>query len=548
MTPSDSRTELPPTASDLASQAGFVLDGRAPGQTFGVAFTAAGSTRRIEPNTPFQPGPEEVQPRPWARIFPNEALPAWLVSVCVHTILFILLVLWNLPPGAERLSIVVRLADSERDFESEVITEVPETQIVVEESIEPAVATELATNAPDTEVLEVVSPLPKAAESVIEPSELVKSFTPVSGQEVMAIQLPKGGIYRRDAAARVSLGAKYGATPESEDAVEAALRWLAAHQQRDGSWSFDLSQEPCNGQCRNSHNDESLPRPATAATGLALLAFLGAGYNHHEGKYQTQVQRGLYFLREEANEANAGYDLQGGSMYGHGIAMLAISEAMAMTRYLGKQDTDLFTLAQKGSQFTAAAQHSLGGWRYVPGSPGDMTVTAWQVLSLISAQHGGVLLPTDSLARAERFVRGLSKPGAYSFGYQSIAAERTTTAVGLCTLMYLGQTPHEEAFGKAMDQLAKRGPKLTDVYHDYYATLAMHHARHPAWQAWHVPLREHLVKTQSTKGHEAGSWHFADKNGDVGGRLYTTAMCAMTLEIYYRYLPLYQTRDEFKLD
>jgi len=218
-----------------------------------------------------------------------------------------------------------------------------------------------------------------------------------------------------------------------------------------------------------------------------------------------------------------------------------------MTRYQGKTDSDLFSLTTGAANFTMAAQHTLGGWRYVPGSPGDMTVTAWQVLSLISAQHGNVILRTNTLPRSEQFVRRLSKPNAYAFGYQTTTAEPTTTAVGLCLLLYLGQSPHETLFGNSLDKMMRRGPRLTDLYHDYYATLALHHARHPDWAAWHVPLREHLIKTQATEGHEAGSWHFPDHHGDVGGRLYTTAMAAMILEIYYRYLPLYQPREEFKL-
>ncbi len=292
-------------------------------------------------------------------------------------------------------------------------------------------------------------------------------------------ELPSGGMHRRDMASRKQLGKMYGATDESEDAVEAALAWLAAHQQRNGSWSFDLSHEPCNGRCRNNQREGAdNARPATAATGLALLAFLGAGYSHHEGKYAETVQRGLYFLRDAAMPTDFGLDLQSGSMYGHGIAALAISEAMAMTRYNGRQDTELLGLTTKVADFTMTAQHQMGGWRYVPGSPGDMTVSAWQVLSLVSAQHGGVVLRTGTLPRAEMFIRSLSKPDLYQFGYQSQRAEPRTTAIGLCLLLYLGQSPKEVPFAKSVDAVAARGPRLTDVYHDYYATLLLHHVRH----------------------------------------------------------------------
>jgi hypothetical protein len=551
MFPSESRADIPSTANDLVVQAGWASQDSRPDSVAGArnSVSLGPPPPLFAANDAVENGEDALKSR-YERLLAYEGLPSWFISLIAHTLVLILLLLLQFPPRrSSATGVVIHLTDAPTELEADSIALVPKSEtIALEETQDSSVAVDGALSSYEPSAIQVESPLPKSDTASDAAPDLTTSLAPVSGAAVMAVQLPKGGVYRRDAASRASLGERYGATPESEDAVEAALRWLAAHQQRDGSWSFDLSQEPCRGQCKNSQSDESLPRPATAATGLALLAFLGAGYNHHEGKYQEEIQRGLYFLREAAAEANAGYDLQGGSMYGHGIAMLAVSEAMAMTRYLGKQDTDLFTLAQRGSQFTANAQHPLGGWRYVPGSPGDMTVTAWQVLSLISAQHGGVVLPTSTLSRAERFIRGLSKPDAYSFGYQSVAAERTTTAVGLCSLMYLGQSPHDEAFAKSLGQVAKRGPKFTDVYHDYYATLALHHARHQAWEKWHVPLREHLIRTQAVKGHEAGSWHFADKNGDVGGRLYTTAMSAMILEVYYRYLPLYQTRDEFKLD
>jgi len=390
--------------------------------------------------------------------------------------------------------------------------------------------------------------VPGVSSTPVEHSSLASAFENSDGAGPSKIQLPVGGLYARDAKSRGELGQRYGATPASEDAVEAALRWLAAHQQFDGSWTFDLSQEPCNGRCSHSKIASDSATPSTAATGLALLAFLGAGYSHHEGVYAENVRRGIYYLRDAAKRSDFGWDLQSGSMYGHGIAMMALAEAMAMTRYQGKQDSELFSLVNGGASFTMAAQHDKGGWRYVPGSPGDMTVSCWQVLSLISARHGGVLLRTDTLPRAEQYVRGLSKPDVFAFGYQTTDPKRTTTAVGLCMLLYLGRSPKQTTFGMALDRLASAGPKKTDVYHDYYATLALHHARHREWEAWHVPVREHLIKTQATEGHEAGSWHFKDAHGDVGGRLYTTAMSAMILEVYYRYLPLYQNRDEFKLD
>jgi len=484
----------------------------------------------------------------------GNGVPAWLVSLIVHTLLLVILVLVKVGTGAGiENSLFISLSDSPADVVE--LMQMPSNPVAIEVSGESSASlhnnpSNAATSQPVAPMaISIRSPLGTSESTAVNLSDSISALVSSNGNQTSLQQLPSGGVYRRDATRRAELGSKFGATPESEDAVEGALKWLAAHQKTDGSWSFDLSQPPCGGRC--SHSQQSFAessRPATAATGLALLAFLGAGYSHHEGLYADNVRRGLYFLREASRESQFGLDLQSGSMYGHGIAMLAISEAMAMTRYQGKTDSDLFSLTQRGASFTTVAQHQQGGWRYVPGSPGDMTVTAWQVLSLISAQHAGVVLPTNTLSRSEAFVRRLSKQNAFEFGYQSTTPEPTTTAVGLCLLLYLGQSPRETLFGNSLDRMMKRGPRRTDVYHDYYATLALHHARHRDWASWHVPLRDHLVKTQATEGHEAGSWHFADRHGDVGGRLYTTAMAAMILEVYYRYLPLYQPRDEFKLD
>ena len=55
---------------------------------------------------------------------------------------------------------------------------------------------------------------------------------------------------------------------------------------------------------------------------------------------------------------------------------------------------------------------------------------------------------------------------------------------------------------------------------------------------------------QSSRGHEAGSWDPRGDFTDVGGRLYMTSLAVLTLEVYYRHMPLYTEKsadDEFEL-
>ena len=52
-----------------------------------------------------------------------------------------------------------------------------------------------------------------------------------------------------------------------------------------------------------------------------------------------------------------------------------------------------------------------------------------------------------------------------------------------------------------------------------------------------------LVAEQVTKGQNVGSWDPKGPWGPYGGRVYSTAMAALCLEVYARYLPLYQIGD-----
>ena len=361
-------------------------------------------------------------------------------------------------------------------------------------------------------------------------------------------RVPGGGLAGRTPEQRILLGKKYGYSRESEEAVDLALQWLADHQRSNGSWSFNLNLDPCNGQCRHGKpRDEDTPTPSTAATGLALLAFLGRGYTHREGPYQENVRKGLYYLREVGRETENGLDWQHGSMYGHGIALMAVAEALTMTRVGQRYESDLMSIVEGASYFTVIAQHENGSWGYVPGSPGDTTLTGWQVMSLLAAKRNGISLRSTTLPRARDFVLSVKADDDWEFGYKGPPGEPTMNAIALTLLLYLGQSPGYTPFDRALDRIAERGPTKTNVYHDYYATLALHHSRHRDWEKWNREMRDHLVASQSQQGHERGSWHFKDRWGNVGGRLYTTAMSTMILEIYYRYLPLYADVEEFPL-
>ncbi len=351
-----------------------------------------------------------------------------------------------------------------------------------------------------------------------------------------------GGLGGRSKTRRSALAGSGGGSATSEAAVERGLKWLLAHQHENGSWSFSFEGPPCEGLCRNP----GVERSTTAATALALLPFYGAGYTHKEGPYKDQVNKGLYYLGSRMLITPNGGDLEEGTMYAQGISTIVLCEAYAMSH-----DENLKPYAQKAVDFIVYAQDRHGGgWRYTPGMPGDTTVTGWQLMALKSAQMAGLEVPSQCFFLANKFLDSVQDNKGANYGYLTPGDGTATSAVGLLCRMYLGWGRQHPALVKGVANLDKLGPsmppdKLTpqaDLYFDYYATQVLYHHHGPAWERWNKKMREFLVLTQSSEGHESGSWYFQDRHGDKAGRLYNTAIAILTLEVYYRYLPLYSNK------
>ncbi|HTQ40460.1 MAG TPA: prenyltransferase/squalene oxidase repeat-containing protein [Pirellulales bacterium] len=344
-----------------------------------------------------------------------------------------------------------------------------------------------------------------------------------------------GGLGGRSPERRAQLVGSGGGSAASEAAVERGLKWLLAHQHDDGGWRFNFDGPPCDNLCRNPGRETS----TTAATALALLPFYGAGYTHKEGPYTEQVNRGLYYLGTRMLATPQGGDLQEGSMYAQGLATIVLCEAYAMSK-----DSNLRPYAQQAVNFILYAQDRHGGgWRYFPGQVGDTSVTGWQLMALKSAQMAGLDVSSPAFFLANKFLDSVqNEKGAY-YGYTLPSnGGATTTSVGLLCRMYLGWSRNHPALNAGVTALEKLGPSDTNMYFNYYATQVMYHHGGSQWERWNKVMRDYLIATQATEGHENGSWYFPDFHDDKGGRLLNTSLAILTLEVYYRYLPLYSSK------
>jgi hypothetical protein len=113
-----------------------------------------------------------------------------------------------------------------------------------------------------------------------------------------------------------------------------------------------------------------------------------------------------------------------------------------------------------------------------------------------------------------------------------------TAEAWVCRWLVDEELPPEvaaEARAYLMEELPGQGP--ANFYYWYYGTLALFPQQGPAWQRWNAALQRELLSRQRADGWTAGSWDPTDLWGGYGGRVYSTALAALCLEVYYRYLP-----------
>ncbi|MBS0207448.1 MAG: terpene cyclase/mutase family protein [Planctomycetes bacterium] len=471
----------------------------------------------------------------------RQILPATLVSLLVHCVALIALglVKSQTPTKEVPRELVAAVADNtgEVDVLEEAVPLDVDNQIT-----ELPVETEMV-----TDVVESALPMDISAVTLGNPDLVAGS--PLAVSELVGKIGAGGGATTlsgsRDNKNKMASVKARGGNDASEAAVARGLAWLAEHQMPDGSWNIDPGQCPkCGGKCKDPGNRTQARMGATA---LGILPFLGAGQTHKTGKYAQNVRGGLDFLTRNMKVTPNGGDCSDpqGSLYSHGLCSIALCESYALT-----QDKSLGAAAQLAVNYISYAQDPVGGgWRYGPRQPGDTSVVGWQLMALKSGHMSHLSVRGDTVKNAIKFLNAVQADGGAFYGYTDTGKGPGTTAVGLLCRMYLGWKRDEPALEKGVQFLSKRGPSPTDIYYNYYATQVLHHYEGELWTLWNEKMRDQLINTQAKDGHQVGSWFYAGGHAnEAGGRLYCTSLSVMTLEVYYRHLPLYKknsTDDDF---
>ncbi|MEK7466794.1 MAG: HEAT repeat domain-containing protein [Planctomycetota bacterium] len=403
------------------------------------------------------------------------------------------------------------------------------------------------------------------------------------------------GIYAgRGGAGRGNALRRYGGDGVSEQAVSDGLAWLADHQSADGSWDLASYTRRCPAgqKCadeREEYWSHQYDAYKCAATGLAALAFLGAGYTQMDDQrtevsgqekpprhpFCDVVDRALQYLCKAQRPDGcliSGDRESERSTVSHGMAGIALIEAYSLTH-----DPRLRPHAQLAVNHTCMVQQDNGGWDYgnYRSGRGDTNVASWQVMLLRSARAAGLAVPKKTWEMAKVYMESVTdrKTGAIAYeleGARQVKQEgcNAIVAAGWVTRIYLGiadDHPTQEQFAQVIRKVpprfdnewgacahwsmlaARKAAGHWSLYYNYYATLAMFHHGGEDWEKWNAKIREVTLGAQRKDGHEKGSWDPVTADSSFGGRVYATAMCVINLEVYYRYLPIYEVGADFGL-
>jgi len=469
------------------------------------------------------------------RFFLTGSFPAWIryhrqhlitaaISFMLHLVVALLMALYILPSTVTDGLFAL------------LVTPVPEEEHVpveLTEIVQPEALKDLDLDSTLQQVAEVIDESSRDVSALDMARDMELEIIPVESDfELLAKVGELGG---RSGFGRQAALQKYGGNVESEKAVNAGLKWLQKIQREDGSWSFG---EPGAGASPGNMRTTDM-----GATAMALLCFLGAGHTHRSpGPYQKTVDRGLDYLLENAQIDGGVADLRGNyqgnsGMYVQGIATICVCEAHAME----PRDRKLTQLLRQAVTFIQKAQNRKdGGWRYEPGQRGDTSVVGWQIMALQSAKSSGLSV-SSTMQAASRFLDSVEVDDGAQYRYTARAqTSDVMTSVGLLCRMYMGWRRKNKALKRGVAHLAAIGPSRNNLYYNYYATQVIHHFGGNYWKKWNVVMRKYLVDTQIQEGPATGSWAPSGPHSSAGGQIYQTTLSLLTLEVYYRYLPIYR--------
>ncbi|MCB1229772.1 MAG: squalene--hopene cyclase [Verrucomicrobiae bacterium] len=311
--------------------------------------------------------------------------------------------------------------------------------------------------------------------------------------------------------------------PEVERIYERGLSWLADHQTEQGNWNDGQS--------------------GAGVDGICLMAFLASGEDPNFGRYAPNIRRALRAMIS-SQDPETGY--LPNSMYHHGFAMLALSEAYGVVDDSliardggGKNGAGMRSIGQAldlaiRCAVTSQEKNRWGAWRYSPDSTdADTSVAGAVLMGLLAARNAGMEVPDESIDAALDYMRrSTGKNGfvAYSGGFGGMGESMNRSAIATLVHAVAKQKDvwqYEATLKHITERLEHQADGHYLEYFRYYMAQALFQGDYQAWQKWNTATIRQLENTQA-------------EDGSIGQTPYQTGMSLLALGLNYRFLPIYE--------
>ena len=354
----------------------------------------------------------------------------------------------------------------------------------------------------------------------------------------------------REPDARAKFEAEARERPPDWDALGEALVWLARNQEPDGHWD-----------ARKHGGGNADP----TATGLAALAFLKAGHSENCGNYRNNVRHALDWLMKQQDEDGCigrGFERTGGPGLHHAICGTVLGEACQSyfsgygqrRRIRGNHtEEELAEISKRIGQLQAAAQKAIdysvsvhqvpfSGWGTAAGRDPDTITTAWFVMQLKSGKVAKLKVPVEAFQGAINWLDQVTdteeRPGTACLR-PGMEPGAEPTAAAMRGRLLMGWRPDEPVVRGAADYLltclpswGENGSEADHVWW-FFGQYAMYQMHGDYWKKWNAAMKETLYERQNYGGPRKGSWDPAGPLADAGGRVYSTALAVLCLEVHY---------------
>ncbi len=300
------------------------------------------------------------------------------------------------------------------------------------------------------------------------------------------------------------------------DWYPAALGFIAGCQAPDGRWFSETGTR-----------DDDLH-----TTALCLLACLGNGHTHRVGQFRKNVRKGLRLLLSHEQREDGSFS---DDTLVNALCTMAVSEAYAMTK-----DKKVGRMALIAAENLLKSQLPGGGFpRRTGGNESDIRTTCWATIALRSPMVGRRYYYEEKIF--EEYLWTSIQARIRKYIVKMLEKEKDSHSLAGLTIsaIFTGIKRKGPLLETAWTELSKNLPsweKERDAEYIYFGTYSWFQKGGKGWKTWYTAGKNILVKRLIHGELLDGSWNpVMGPASKRHGRIFTTALNTLTLEIYYRY-------------